>query len=148
MTTINVYLTFENRCEEAFNFYKKVFGGEFSFIGKFYEMLEKEGVELSYTPEEKNKITHIELPISKETILMGCDACGEWANQITPGNNFSVAIATKSKEEAFRIFNELSFQGSIMKSFEPTIHGNYFGMLTDQFGINWMITLNTTVTVL
>lgn len=136
-TTINPYITFEGNCEEAFNFYKSAFGGEFEYIGRFGEMPAQEGFEL---PEAyKNKIMHISLPIGGDTYLMGSDSGGEWAPKVVTGNNIAVSILTDNKNEADRLFNELSKGGNISMPMGETFWGAYFGMFTDKFGINWMI---------
>jgi len=141
MTTINAYLNFNGNCEEAFNFYKSVFGGEFSYIGRFNEMPPQEGVPA--LPEEMgNKIMHIGLPISKETALMGSDTGGEWAPNFKQGNNFSISINTDSKENADRLFNGLSAGGNVTMPLADTFWGDYFGMFEDRFGINWMVSYN------
>ncbi len=106
MATVNIYLTFNGNCREAFDFYKSVFGGEFPYIGTFGEMPPQDGKEMSQ--EDKDKIMHVTLPISKETMLMGSDTAGEWAASLKVGNNFSVSINADSKEEADRLFNGLS----------------------------------------
>jgi PhnB protein len=139
MTTVNTYLNFNGNCEEAFNFYKSVFGGEFTYIGRFGEMPEGDG----YTvPEaDKNKIMHVSLPIGN-TVLMGSDTGGDWAPTFVQGNNFSVSINTESKEEANRLFNQLSAGGQVGMPMEDTFWGAYFGMLTDKFGINWMVNVD------
>ncbi|NOT52701.1 MAG: VOC family protein, partial [Chitinophagaceae bacterium] len=90
MATVNVYLTFNGNCEEAFTFYKSVFGGEFPYIGRFKDMPPGEHGKVS--PEEENRVMHVSLPISKETMLMGSDTGGEWASGFTQGNNFSISI--------------------------------------------------------
>ncbi len=77
MTTINIYLTFNGNCEEAFTFYKSVFGGEFPYIGRFGEMPTEDGTKL--TGDDAKRIMHVSLPISKETMLMGSDTTSEWA---------------------------------------------------------------------
>ena len=137
MATVNVYLTFNGNCMQAFDFYKSVFGGEFPYVGTFGEMPPMEGKE---TPEEdKNKIMHISLPISKETILMGSDTAGEWASNHKEGNNFSISINAESKEEADKLFNGLSEDGKVTMPMSDTFWGAYFGMFTDKFGINWMV---------
>jgi len=140
MTTINPYLTFNGNCEEAFNFYKSVFGGEFSYVGRFSEMPPQEGFEM---PEEvKNQIMHISLPISKETILMGSDAGGDWGPKNVIGNNISLSITASSKEDADRFFEMLSEGGKINMPIGPTFWGDYFGTCTDKFDINWMVSFN------
>ncbi|MBK9272332.1 MAG: VOC family protein [Saprospiraceae bacterium] len=141
MTTINVYLNFNGNCEEAFEFYKSVFGGEFSYVGRFGEMPPQEGQ--PPLPEEmSNKIMHIGLPISKETSLMGSDTGGEWAPNFKQGNNFSISVNTDSKENADRIFHGLSDGARITMAMADTFWGDYFGMLEDRFGVNWMVSFN------
>ncbi len=137
MATINPYLNFPGNCEEAFNFYKSIFGGEFTYLGKFKDMPPQEGVELS--KEDQNKVMHVSLPIGKETLLMGSDAGGEWAPKIIIGNNISISITAESKEEADRLFNKLSDGGNVTMPMNQTFWGSYFGMCTDKFDINWMI---------
>lgn len=137
MASVNAYLTFNGNCREAFDFYKSVFGGEYPYIGTFGEMPLMEGKE---TPEEdKDKILHVSLPISKETVLMGSDTGGEWASHFKQGNNIAISINTESKEEADKLFNGLSAGGTITMPLEDTFWGAYFGMFTDKFGINWMV---------
>lgn len=138
MATVNAYLTFDGNCEEAFNFYKQNFGGEFPFVGRFGDMPPSE--EGKQIPEDqKNRIMHISLPISKETILMGSDTGGDWAGNFNQGNNISISINVDSKEEADRLFNGLSTDGFVTMPMEDTFWGAYFGMFIDKFGINWMI---------
>lgn len=138
MTTVNIYLTFNGQCEEAFGFYKSVLGGEFAHVGRFKEMPPMEGIP-PVTGADGEKIMHVSLPISSETILMGSDVAGQWATKITEGNNFSISVGTDSKEEADRIFTELSAGGKITMPIASTFWGDYFGSLTDKFGINWMV---------
>ncbi len=137
MATVNVYLTFNGNCEAAFNFYKSVFGGEFPYIGRFGEMPSEDGKQIS--EEEKNKIMHVSLPISEETMLMGSDTGGEWASNFKEGNNFSLSLNANSREEAEKLFHALSEGGQITMPLADTFWGAYFGMWTDKFGINWMV---------
>jgi PhnB protein len=137
VTSINPYLTFTGNCEEAFNFYRSVFGGKFTYVGRFKEMPAEDGKPL---PEELHDlIMHISLPISKETALMGSDAAEGFGPPIVVGNNFSISINAPSNKEADRLYNELSARGSASMPMSVTFWGSYFGMLTDKFGINWMI---------
>jgi PhnB protein len=140
MTTVNVYLTFNGNCLEAFDFYKSVLGGEFSYLSRFKDVPAEAGNPGS--PEEGEKIMHICLPISNETMLMGSDTGGEWASHFAQGNNFSISIMTDSREKADRLFNGLSSGGNATMPMEKTFWGDYFGMLTDKFGVNWMISFN------
>jgi len=103
MATINTYLTFNGNCEEAFNFYKSVFGGEFEHIGRFGEMPPQDG--MPPVPEkDKNRIMHVSLPVSKETVLMGSDTLESFGGPVTIGNNFSISINPGSVKEADRFF--------------------------------------------
>jgi len=140
MTKINTYLTFNGNCEEAFNFYKSVFGGEYLSINRFSEMPAQEGMP-PLADSDKNKIMHVSLPISQETVLMGSDATGQWAAHYKEGNNFNLSINTDSKKEANRIFAGLSADGKITMPMNDTFWGSYFGMFTDKFGINWMMSV-------
>ncbi len=138
MATINTYLTFNGNCRDAFEFYKSVLGGEFNYIGTFGEMPQQQGMP-PVSDEEKNKIMHISLPISKETVLMGSDSSESYGPSVIQGNNFSISINTDSTEEADRLFNGLSVGGQVIMPLNQTFWGAYFGMWTDKFGINWMV---------
>ena len=140
MTTVNAYLTFNGNCLEVFNFYKSVFGGEFAYVGRYKDMPGEAGQTASEV--DSDKIMHISLPISKETMLMGSDTGGEWAAQFAQGNNFSISISTDSKENADRFFSGLSAGGTVTMPMGKTFWGDYFGMFADKFGINWMISFN------
>lgn len=89
-----------------------------------------------------DRIMHVSLPISKETMLMGSDVGGEWAPSFQQGNNFSICINAGSKEDADRLFNGLSVGGQVIMPLNNTFWGDYFGMFTDKFGINWMVSFN------
>jgi PhnB protein len=136
MPTINPYLTFNGNCEEAFNFYKSVFGGEFRQISKFGDMPLMPGHEVP--EEEKNRILHVSLPISKETILMGSDS-NLRMGEVKIGQHMSLSIGADSKEEADRIFNGLAAGGNITMPISDMFWGAYFGMLEDKFGFTWMV---------
>ncbi len=141
MASVNVYLTFNGNCEAAFNFYKSVFGGEFPYLGRFKDMPPQPGGK-EMSAEDGEKIMHVSLPISKETMLMGSDTGGEWSSSFKQGNNFSISVNADTKEEADKIFNALAQGGQITMPLNNTFWGDYFGMLTDQFGINWMMSFN------
>ncbi|MGJ5642601.1 VOC family protein [Formosa sp. S-31] len=140
MTILNPYLTFLGNCEAAFTFYKTIFGGEFTYLGRFGDMPPQEGVTISEA--DKNKIMHISLPINDTTTLMGSDTGGDWGAKIVTGNNISLALGVNSKSEADRLFKALSDGGVVTMPMEDTFWGDYFGMCTDQFNINWMISYN------
>lgn len=140
MALVNVYLTFNGDCAQAFDFYKSVFGGEFSYSGKFKDMPPVEGQTMS--AEDGEKIMHVSLPVSKETTLMGSDTGGEWSSGFKQGNNFSISVTAQSKDEADRLFNGLSESGQVTMPMNKTFWGDYFGMCTDKFGISWMMSFN------
>ena len=138
MATINPYLTFNGNCEAAFTFYKSVFGGEFPYLGRFKDMPPAEGCD-PLPAEEGEKIMHVSLPISAETILMGSDSSEAFGQATIVGNNFSISINTDSTAEADKLFEGLSAGGIVTMPMNKTFWGAYFGMFTDKFGINWMI---------
>ena len=142
MAIVNIYLNFDGNCEQAFDFYKSVFGGEYPYIGRFKDMPPSEDAGKQVPEEMANRIMHVSLPISKETMLMGSDTGGEWAASFKQGNNFSISVNAASKDEADRIFNALSAGGQVTMPLANTFWGDYFGMLTDKFGINWMMSYN------
>jgi len=135
MAQVNPYLTFNGNCEEAFNFYKSVFGGEFTHIGRFKDMPS----ETKLSKEVENLIMHVSLPISSETILMASDANEAFGQTATFGTNISISINTDTEEEATKLFNELSAGGRVTMALEKTFWGALFGMFTDKFGIHWMV---------
>jgi PhnB protein len=135
MAAINPYLMFNGTCEEAFLFYKSVFGGEFPYIGKYKDAPAEEGEKLS--EEALNRIMHVSLPIGN-TILMGSDSHPRYGD-VGFGDNFSISINTESTEEADRIFNGLSAGGKVEMPMNKTFWGAYFGMFKDKFGVNWMV---------
>jgi len=141
MAKTNTYINFNGNCAEAFDFYKSVFGGEFDYIGRFGEMPASEDYKVP--EEDKNKIMHVSLPIGTST-LMGADCGGAWTEHFVQGTNFAVSVTAESKEEADRLFGALSAGGRVTMPMENTFWGDYFGMLTDQFGINWMMSFHAT----
>lgn len=136
MATINPYLTFDGTCEEAFEFYKTIFGREFQFSGRFSEMPPNpEMPEMS--EEDKNKIMHISLPISSETVLMGSDVIN--GDDLVKGNNCTISIHCDTIQEVDQMFLGLSNGGKVTMPLNKTFWGSYFGMFTDKYGIHWMI---------
>jgi PhnB protein len=134
MKAINPYLNFSGNCEEAFNFYRSVFGGEFSAQMRFKEV----PAEAQMDASEGEKIMHIALPIGQGSVLMGSDSPAAMG-PTTTGNNSSISISTESEAEATRVFNGLSAGGQVTMPLEKAFWGSYFGMLTDKFGIQWMV---------
>ncbi len=134
MATLNPYLNFDGKCEEAFNFYKSVFGGEFLTVMRFNEM----PTEYQTDKSEGDKILHVALPIGQSSILMGSDTPA--AMGPTPiGGNVSISISAASQEEADRLFNGLSAGGQITMPLDKAFWGDYFGMCTDKYGVQWMV---------
>lgn len=140
MALVNPYLNFNGNTEEAFNFYKSVFGGEFVALQRFKDV---PGAE-KFPPAAQEKIMHIALPIGNGNILMATDSIEEMGQKVTPGTNFHLCISTESKEEADRLFRQLSADGNIIMAMENTFWGAYFGMVTDRFGVQWMISYDET----
>lgn len=138
MAAINPYLIFNGNCEEAFIFYRSVFGGEFQYMGKFADMPSNAEGANSLTEADKNRIMHICLPIGKDTILMGSDSDSAHGDVLI-GANISISINAESKEEADRLYDGLSAAGNPFMPMNKTFWGSYFGMFVDQFGINWMV---------
>jgi PhnB protein len=137
-TAVNPYLMFNGTCEEAFLFYKSVFGGDFPYIGKFKDAPAEEGEVLS--EEALNRIMHVSLPIGS-SILMGSDTHPRYGD-VGFGDNFSVSINAESREDADKIFNGLSAGGKVEMPMSDTFWGSYFGMFKDKFGINWMVSFD------
>jgi PhnB protein len=137
MATINPYLNFNGNTEEAFNFYKSVFGGEFAMLMRFGEMPGCD--ETPIAESDKGKIMHIALPIGSDDVLMATDALESMGHKMIEGNNFSISVSVESREEAERIFNGLSEGGKVEMPLADAFWGAYFGMFQDKFGIRWMI---------
>ena len=137
MTTVNVYLTFNGNCEEVFNFYKSVFGGDFTYIGRFKDMPQEPGKPIP--ANLANKIMHVSLPVSNETILMGSDAMEGFGPPITVGNNFGISINADSTKSADNYFSKLSAGGKVTMPLQKQFWGAKFGMLVDKFGTGWML---------
>jgi PhnB protein len=135
MPSINPYLNFAGNTEDAFNFYKSVFGGEFVMLQRFSDT--PQGVPV---PDGiRDKIMHVSLPIGKNNILMGTDACEEMGFNLKEGNNFYICLNPDSREEAEKLFKGLSEGGKVNMPLEDMFWGAYYGDLTDKFGIQWMV---------
>ena len=135
MAQINPHINFNGNAEEAFTFYKSVFGGEFAKIVRFKD-LEMPGVSLS--EDEANKIMHIALPIGKN-VLMANDVPSFMGPTNENENRSKISISAESKEEATKIFNGLSEGGQVEVPISDSPWGSYFGMFRDKYGIEWMV---------
>ncbi len=134
MVTINPYLNFMGNTEEAFNFYKSVFGGDFPMISRFKDTPQAGNV----APQEQEQIMHIALPIGAN-VLMGTDALESMGHKLVMGNNFSLSVSTQSRDEADKIYDGLAAGGKKAVPMKQEFWGAYFGMLTDKFGVSWMV---------
>ncbi|MGY5850975.1 VOC family protein [Salegentibacter sp. F14] len=132
---VQAYLNFDGNAQEAFNFYKEVFGGEFSAVLKMSDAPESDKL----SEKERNRIMHISLPISKDVILMASDILPSMGHKLKKGNNLYISLHPESKEEADRIFYELSEGGAIEMPIEDQFWGDYYGSFEDKFGVKWMI---------
>ena len=140
MTTMNIYMTFNGNCEEAFLFYESVFTGSKADIKKFKDM--PDNSERTLSDEEKEQVMHVTLPINKSTVLMGSDTGSAWSANFKQGNNISISVNVDSREEADNLFKSLSKGGKVLMPMADTFWESYFGMLTDQFGIQWMVSFD------
>jgi len=135
MAILNPYLNFNGNAEEAFNFYKSVFEGEFTNLTRFKDMPQVGPV----PPADQNKIMHVALPIGKGNTLMATDAIESMGHKLTEGDNFSLSLSVDSKGEADKLFNGLSAGGKIEMPLGEAPWGAYFGMAKDKFGVRWMV---------
>ena len=111
MSSVNIYLTFTDNCEEVFNFYKSIFGGEFETLQRFGEMPPDPNFEI---PEDvANRILHVTLRIDENTIIMGSDSMQGFGDDVKMGNNFSIAAEVDSTDRADEVFAQLSAGGDV-----------------------------------
>ena len=133
MIKLDSYLTFNGNTEEAFNFYKSVFDGDFLVLQRFKEMPEGTG---EVSQMWKDKIVHVALKIGNDT-LMGSDPSENM--KVNIGNNFSLSLNVESKKDADKYFKALSSGGKVQMPLADAFWGSYFGMLVDKFGVQWMV---------
>jgi PhnB protein len=135
MASINPHINFNGNAEEAFNFYKSAFGGEFTRLIRFKDLA---SAEFQVDEAEGNKIMHIALPIGK-TILMANDVPSIMGRTNENENRSKIVVSAESKEEADKIFNGLSEGGQIEMPISDSSWGSYFGMFRDRYGIEWIV---------
>ncbi|MFA6084275.1 VOC family protein [Mucilaginibacter sp.] len=136
MRTINPWINFNGNAEEAFTFYRLVFGGEFAKVIRFKDLA---SAEFPVAENEANKVMHIALPIGKHNVLMANDV-PEFMGRVNESENRSkIVVSAESKEEADQIFNGLSAGGDIEGPIGDGPWGTYAGMFRDKYGIEWIV---------
>lgn len=139
MARVSTYLNFSRETEQAFTFYKSVFGGEFAMpIHRFSEVPPQKGAP-PMSEDDKNLIMHIELPILGGHVLMGTDAPESMGFKVTKGNNNYIMLEPDTRAESDRLFAALSAGGKIEMQLKEEFWGDYFGSFTDKYGVGWMI---------
>lgn len=140
MSKTSTYLNFQRNTEEVFNFYKSVFGGDFvdGKINRFGEIPAQEGMP-PIAEEDKMLVMHVVLPILGGHLLMGTDAPESMGFKLNKGNNVYISLHPDSRKEADRLFIRLSEAGVIEMAMQDMFWGDYYGSLTDKFGIHWMV---------
>ena len=136
MAVINPYIHFNGNGEEAFTFYRSVFGGEFAKIMRYKDL---SGTGYQIPENDANRLMHIALPIGKGSMLVGSDTMEMMGNVTENDNRNAIFISAESREEADKLFNGLSAGGKIEMPIADGPTGVYFGMFADKYGIEWMI---------
>lgn len=138
MATVSTYLNFTRNTEEAFNFYRSVFGGEFKGeISRFKDIPPSENMP-PLPEEDKNLVMHITLPILNGHLLMGTDAPESMGFKVIPGNNVYISLHPDTRKETRRLFNALSDGGKIEQELQEMFWGDYYGSCADKYGVEWM----------
>ncbi len=135
MKATNPYLNFAGNTEEAFTFYKSVFGGEFTDFLRFKDFGANE---MEVPDNELDKIAHVALPLGANNLLMGTDALEGW-EPVTFGNNYSITLEANTDEEAERLFNGLSDGGQNKMPLQRTEWAEKYGECADKFGVQWIV---------
>ena len=136
MALINPHINFNGNAEEAFTFYKSVFGGEFAKIIRFKDLA---SAEFSVPEHEENKVMHIALPIGKNNVLLANDV-PEFMGQVNEAENRSkIFVTAESRQEADKLFNGLSAGGTVEMPIGDSGWGSYFGCFRDRYGIEWIV---------
>lgn len=131
---INPYLNFQGNTEEAFNFYRSVFGGDFAMLMRFKDIPGNDQI----PAEAAEGIMHVALPVG-DGVMMATDALESMGQTLNFGNNISLSLSVDSKADADRIFSGLSAGGTIGMPLADQFWGAYYGMCTDKFGVQWMV---------
>ena len=139
MANVSTYFNFPRCTEEAFTFYRSVFGGDFSGpVHRFGDMPSSPG-QPPLAEADKNLVMHMELPILGGHVLMGTDASESMGFTVTPGNQVHLNLQTDTREQSDHLFKGLSAGGKVDMPMADMFWGAYFGSLTDRFGVRWMV---------
>ena len=136
MTKLHSYLNFAGNAQQAFDFYRSVFGGDFSSAVRFRDF-PMDGVAIA--EEDRDKLMHIALPIGDDNVLMASDVLESLGQRLVQGNNVYVSVHPASREEADRIFKALADGAEIEMPIADQVWGDYYGALKDKFGVQWMV---------
>jgi PhnB protein len=136
MKAVSPYLNFKGNTEEAFNYYKSVFGGEFVGVTRFRDFGDNP---MGIPDHELDKIANIALPLTNGTVLMATDVVDSMPFTLTIGNNFYITLEPDSEEEAEQLFNGLSAGGKVEMELQPTPWAEKYGTCADRFGVQWMV---------
>jgi len=142
MARVSTYLNFGRNTEEAFNFYKSVFGGEFEGgIARFKDIPPQEGTP-PLADADKDLVMHIALPILGGHLLMGTDAPESFGFKVNYGNNVHINLEPDTREETKKLFDALSAGGTVTMPLQDMFWDAYFGSCTDKYGVQWMVNCN------
>lgn len=136
MAFINPFIHFNGNAEEAFTFYKSVFGGEFEKLMRYKDI---SSAEYPVPENDANRLMHIVLPIGENNVLMGSDVLEVMGRVTENDNRNTISISAESQDEADKLFNGLSAGGKVEMPISYGPFGSYFGMFTDKYGVQWMV---------
>lgn len=144
MARVSTYLNFSNYTEEAFNYYKSIFGTEFTEPGiqRMGAVPPQEG-QPPMSEEMKNLVLHVELPITGGHVLMGTDAPEQMGFTVNFGNNIHIMLEPDTREESKKLFDALSTGGKVTMDLQDMFWGAYFGSCIDKYGVQWMVNCTT-----
>jgi PhnB protein len=139
MASVNTYLNFPGNTEEAFEFYRSVFGGDFN--GPIHRMGDAPAMpgQPPLSDADKQLVMHVELPILGGHLLMGTDATESMGFQLVAGNNVHISLQTDTRAQTDRLFNALAVDGNVQMPLQDMFWGAYYGSLRDRFGVQWML---------
>lgn len=137
MAQINPYIHFNGNAEEAFEFYRSVFGGAFSSITRFRDI--PSNPEFPIPANEADKLMHISLPIGKDHFLLGSDTPASMGKHNENETRSKIYLSTDTREEAIRLYNGLSAGGQVEVPLAAEAEGPCFAMFRDRYGIEWIV---------